>query len=589
MLILAVANHLHHDSAAVVAQDYQILSAVQTERLTRMKGDGQCAHQPTITEALRIAGASIRDVDALLVSPYSIPVQYFDPWSLKRSLSNHFARRVRGRIRYAFALPNGARYREVEYKVKFIPERFLKDLGLREDCEFFFYEHHFSHALSALFFTDYENALIYTADGGGDFRYYSAHYLSGATLRNAIPPPPPRGRWRWLPKEGAACVGLAYRFMTEALGYTPNRHEGKLTGLAAYGEPEIYDEIRAPFRVLDDGQITSELRSGEELKSLIFSAARRTTPQNAAASVQKLLEDLILSSIGAHLRRSNARQVALAGGVFANVTLNRRIAELPGVQQVFIFPGMGDEGLAVGGLYQYLLERDGLQHWLAQRRPLADVYWGGAYDAELPRVFADSEIERLPGTVAETTAQLLQEGEIVALFNGRMEFGPRALGARSILASPAQQSVNNTLNARLERTEFMPFAPCVLEEDADEVFEVTDANRYAMRFMTITCQVRKAWRARIPAVVHVDGTARPQIVREEWNPLYAQILRCFKQRSGLPVLVNTSFNAHEEPIIHTPAECLRALRGGRVDYVAAESGVYRLRQTKPRASRRSAR
>ena len=135
----------------------------------------------------------------------------------------------------------------------------------------------------------------------------------------------------------------------------------------------------------------------------------------------------------------------------------------------------------------------------------------------------------------------------------------------------------------------MPFAPCVLEEDADEVFEVTDANRYAMRFMTITCQVRKAWRARIPAVVHVDGTARPQIVREEWNPLYAQILRCFKQRSGLPVLVNTSFNAHEEPIIHTPAECLRALRGGRVDYVAAESGVYRLRQTKPRASRWSAR
>lgn len=402
-------------------------------------------------------------------------------------------------------------------------------------------------------------------------------------------PPPPGGKWHWVPREGAASVGLAYRLMTEALGYTPNRHEGKLTGLAAYGEPEIYDEIRAPFRVLDDGQITSELGSAKELKSLIFSAARRTTPQNAAASVQKLLEDLVLASIGAHLRRSNARQVALAGGVFANVTLNRRIAELPGVERVFIFPGMGDEGLAVGGLYQYLLERDGLQHWLAQRRPLADVYWGGAYDAELPHFFAEPEIERLPGAVAETAARLLQEGKIVALFNGRMEFGPRALGARSILASPAQQSVNDTLNARLNRTEFMPFAPCVLEEDADEVFEVTDANRYALRFMTITCKVRQEWRARIPAVVHVDGTARPQIVREESNPLYAQILRCFKRRSGLPVLVNTSFNAHEEPIIYTPAECLRALRAGRVDYVATESGVYRLRQTAPRAPRRSAR
>jgi len=193
MLILAVANHLHHDSAAVVAQDYQILSAVQTERLTRVKGDGQSAHRPTIAEALRIAGASIRDVDALLVSPFSMPAQYFDRWPLKRSLNNYFARRVRGRTRYATAMPNGARYREVEYKAKFISERCLKDLGLREGCEFFFYEHHFAHALSALFFTDYENALIYTADGGGDFRYYSAHYLNGAALRNAAPPPPPRG------------------------------------------------------------------------------------------------------------------------------------------------------------------------------------------------------------------------------------------------------------------------------------------------------------------------------------------------------------------------------------------------------------
>lgn len=191
MLILAVANHLHHDSSAVVAQDYQILSAVQTERLTRVKGDGQSAHQPTIAEALRIAGASIRDVDALLISPYSIPVQYFAPWPLKRLSNNYFARRVRGRTRYATALPSGARYREVEYTAKLIPERCLKDLGLRENCEFFLFEHHFSHALSALFFTDYENALIYTADGGGDFRFYSAHYLSGATL---IPtPPPPRG------------------------------------------------------------------------------------------------------------------------------------------------------------------------------------------------------------------------------------------------------------------------------------------------------------------------------------------------------------------------------------------------------------
>ena len=136
-----------------------------------------------------------------------------------------------------------------------------------------------------------------------------------------------------------------------------------------------------------------------------------------------------------------------------------------------------------------------------------------------------------------------------------MEFGPRALGARSILASPSDHAINDNLNRRLERSEFMPFAPYVLDEDADKVFEITPVNRYAARFMTITCGVKPEWRAKIPAVVHVDGTARPQIVREQENPLYAQILRRFRDTTGLPVLVNTSFNVHEEPIVNRPAEC----------------------------------
>ncbi len=161
-----------------------------------------------------------------------------------------------------------------------------------------------------------------------------------------------------------------------------------------------------------------------------------------------------------------------------------------------------------------------------------------------------------------------------AIYVGRMECGPRALGARSIVANPTDPTINDRLNERLNRSEFMPFAPSVLEEDADRVFEITPVNRYAARFMTITCAVKPGWRARIPAVVHVDNTARPQIVHGADNPLFVAILRRFRDRTGVPVLINTSFNVHEEPIVNRPEECRQALVDGRVDFVVTKQAVY---------------
>jgi carbamoyltransferase len=158
-----------------------------------------------------------------------------------------------------------------------------------------------------------------------------------------------------------------------------------------------------------------------------------------------------------------------------------------------------------------------------------------------------------------------------------MEYGPRALGARSILAAPTDAGINRTLNERLERSEFMPFAPVVLAEDADRVFRLGPALAYAARFMTVTCGVDDAWRGRIPAVVHVDGTARPQVIARPQNPLYYDIVAAYKRLSGLPVLINTSFNVHEEPIVNRPEECAQALFDRRVDYVATAEGVYGLK------------
>jgi carbamoyltransferase len=292
--------------------------------------------------------------------------------------------------------------------------------------------------------------------------------------------------------------------------------------------------------------------------------------------MQQVAEDFTLQAVRHWVERTGQRKLGIAGGLFANVRINRRLAEELPIDEIFIFPAMGDDGLAVGAGLNFLLERDGLVTWLANRRRLENVYLGRDYDVAIDRCLeADAKTRRIGGDPATLATEMLCAGSAGAIYAGRMEFGPRALGARSILASPADATINATLNDRLERSEFMPFAPVVLEEDAERVFEITSVNRYAARFMTITCAVRPEWRSRIPAVVHVDGTARPQIVNGRDNPLYADILRRFRAATGLPVLVNTSFNVHEEPIVNRPEECLQALNDGRVDFVVTKAGVYK--------------
>jgi carbamoyltransferase len=204
------------------------------------------------------------------------------------------------------------------------------------------------------------------------------------------------------------------------------------------------------------------------------------------------------------------RNLGLASGLFATVKLNQRLCENYGLDEVFVMPPMGDEGLVIGGALEYLLRRDGLAAWLKKRHRMNDVNWGRGFGAETgPRMARHaSAIRKLDGDPVATAAGLLGQGKVVAINSGRMEFGPRALGSRSIMVSPARRYANDSLNQRLDRSEFMPFSPVIAEEDARQVFEVTDANAYACRFMTITCAVRPGWAARIPAVVHVDNTAR---------------------------------------------------------------------------------
>jgi carbamoyltransferase len=568
MLILSLHSG-PHDSSSALFDDYRILAAVAEERLNRVKGSGGFPEQ-SIAEVLRIAGVERRDIDVLVCTRGFFLRRYFTYWRRHEKLREGLRRlagREKTREMNVVVGKLGRRADEV-----FDTAGFLADLGLRTDARVYFSNHHFSHALPSLFFTDWDEALLYTADGSGDQVYYSHNLFRVGALTNLY------GDDRWLGRSHpSASLGLAYGFVTEALGFRMNRHEGKLTGLAGYGEPTLLSEMQRHFTILDDGRIEMDFADHDAMRDRFQALARGETRENAAASVQALLEWGVCGSVHRLLEQHKVRRLGLAGGVFANVRLNRVLAESLPVDEIFIVPPMGDDGLVIGGGLQFLLDRDGLGAWLNERYRLGHVYWGGDHDDRVASAFsgtATQGIVRHDGDPIGLTADWLAAGRIGALYHGRMEYGPRALGGRSILANPTDARVNHTLNQRLQRSEFMPFAPVVAEEDAAAVFDLGGVNRYAARFMTICCAVRPLWRERIAAVVHVDGSARPQVLGRADNPLYYDILAAFKARTGLPVLVNTSFNVHEEPIVNRPEECLKALVDGRVDFVTTPDAVW---------------
>jgi carbamoyltransferase len=568
MLILGV-HPGYHDACAALYDDYRLVAAVAQERMTRRKIDGGRVPTEAIDECLAIAGAKRKDVGALVLGRGAFPARFYSHFPFDRALEAR-VRRLFGKEKHKSMERECVRYRRSDSEAMFRAGDFLGALDLPASIPVRFFNHHEAHALPTLFHTDWNEALLYTADGGGDNVQYSHRVFRGGTIETLYGGDDALARPLRIDS-----IGLAYGFATQALGFRINRHEGKTTGLAAWGQPHLYDAIAAHFRVDDAGEVSSDFADYATMQRYLFDLFRGQKREDVAASIQRMLETLMLKAIGRLLERTGTHKLGLAGGVFANVRLNQRLAEELPVDEIFVYPAMSDQGLAAGGVLKFLLERDGMDAWLRRRYRLESLYLGRDFEDGIDRVLvADPGVEPVAGRPAETAARLIADGGIVAIYAKGMEYGPRALGARSILAAPADAAINDALNKRLERSEFMPFAPVVAEEDAERVFKLGRATAYAARFMTVTAHVQPGWRERIPAVVHIDGTARPQVIRRQWNPLYYDILKAFEQRTGLPVLVNTSFNVHEEPIINRPEECLRALRDGRIDYVVTENGVY---------------
>jgi len=559
-----------HDTSVALFDDYELKAAVQLERLTRIKGDRADFPDLCIDEVLSIAGASRSDIGALAISRRyfpneffrcSGPLGYFAQWArthIRRKMTRNLSREIRIR--------NADRAEDI-----LDSHALLAQFGFRSDTSVLFYNHHEAHALPALFYTDWDDALLVTADGGGDNVNYSHRHFAERKLTTLY-----GGddyKHTSLPTDS---LGTLYAAVTEVLGFRPNRHEGKVTGLAAMGRPVLYDQMASHYRVDDNGRIYSDFRGHRALLPFVRGIMAGVSREDAAASVQKVVEDVMLLSVRRLLDRHPARHLGLSGGLFANVKLNRLLAETMPIDEIFVVPAMGDEGLAAGGALAYLLQRDGMERWLGERYRLDDVYLGRDFSATVDSVLGSvAGVVRENGSGTEEAATRLAAGQIGAIYTARMEFGPRALGARSILANPARRETHDLLNQRLDRTEFMPFAPVIVGEKAATVFDVSSINAYACRFMTITCNVRTEWRERIPAVVHVDGSARPQIIERRTNPLYYDILLAFERLTGLPVLVNTSFNVHEEPIVNSPAECAKALIDQRIDFVVTDKALYR--------------
>jgi carbamoyltransferase len=565
-----------HDASATLLDDYRMLGAVQLERLNRIKGSG-IEHEawawPCADELLSMHGLRRSDVDAVAFTRESFPRIYLHKMQTPlRRLAHAFAPGILAKRPTKMLLDAINKQGTHDPALLFDVAGFLADSGFRSDTRVHWANHHFSHALCALFFTDWPDCVLYTADGRGDNVSSSARSFAEGQISCLF-----GGEDTLLDPLRMDSLALTYGFVTRALGFRMLRHEGKVTGLAAFGEPTLYERMAEKFAVEDSGLVRCEWTGFLDMEAGINAIVAGTRREDVAASVQKLVEQVTLASLRRVFRRAPHRRLGLSGGLFANVKLNRFLTEHLDLDEIFIAPPMGDEGLSLGAALGFLLDRDGLAAWLDRRFRLEELYWGRDYDGAIDRcLMAEPKIICTGEAPVDGAAARLAGGQIGAVYAGRMEFGPRALGTRSILANPSRRAVHDELNRRLARTEFMPFAPVVTEADSAQIFDISRLNAYACRFMTITTNVRPQWRETIQAVVHVDGSARPQIVRREANPLYHDILVDFTRRSGVPALVNTSLNVHEEPIVNRPEECARALSEKRIDFVVTKQSLYAL-------------
>jgi len=581
MIILGI-NAFHADASACVVRDGQLIAAAEEERFTRVKHWAGCPIQ-AIEYCLLEAKISMSDIDHIAVN--RDPQAHLIDKALYTFVKRPNWSAVRDRLRNAG-------------KVHDIKAAICEAKGIKPDAlkaQLHHVEHHRAHLGSAFLVSGYEEAAVASIDGFGDFVSTMVAQGKGTkltVLQSLLFP---------------HSLGLFYLALTQYLGFPSYGDEYKVMGLAAYGEPEYLDVFRKMVRLKNKGRFELNLDYflhhsagvsmtwdggtpaidrvySDELVSLLGPARTKEEPvtqrhMNVAASLQAMYEEAAFHVLNDLYDRTQLRSLCLAGGCALNSVANGKLSDRTSFERLYVPPIAGDAGGAVGAAYVVWHQTMGQGRSFVMDR--AD--WGPEFSDQDIQAELDRQRERLTESqweirlcageeqLCRDTAEMIAAGHIVGWFQGRMELGARALGQRSILADPRRHDMKDILNQRIKRREsFRPFAPSVLEEEVGQYYD----KAHPSPFMTMTYQVKPEKRTVIPAPTHVDGSGRVQTVNASTQPLYARLLRAFEQRTGVPVLLNTSFN-EQEPIVCTPREAIDCLLRTQMDALAIGHFVIR--------------
>ncbi len=540
MNILGISCH-YHEAAAALVIDGKIVAAAANERFTRVKHDNRFPMEAIVT-VLNIAGIKKSDLNYVVF--YEKPFRKFE-----RHLRISFDYFPKSHSYFVESMANS-----LSEKL-WIKTTIVRHFGI-DPANVLFVPHHFSHAAASFYPSPFDEASILTLDGVGEWTTGSL----GSARENKI----------LLTDEMRFphSVGLLYSAFTAYLGFEVNDGEYKVMGMAGYGKPKHTREVRKLFHQNNDGSIRLNLdyfafyRSSRRMHAEAFVRLFRGADRfDVAASIQKITEEIVFAMLGELYKKTRIPNLAYGGGVALNSALNGKITRETPFRDVFIFPAAGDDGGAVGcALYVY--------HQVLgnkKRYPLKNVFLGAEYEARFGTRMRESQL-------LDFVSEQLIAGRVVGWFEGRSEFGPRALGHRSIIADPIDPKMKDIVNTKIKfREEFRPFAPVVLEEHARTYFPDFQTNLSA--FMLATYNVSAKAKSIASATTHVDNTSRIQIVGKDYPGKYRRLLEVFYKKTKRPVLLNTSFNLKGEPIVETPDDARKTFLKSGLDILVVDNYI----------------
>ena len=567
-----------HNSSCTLTKGSDILFSIEEERLSRIKGhDGRIdKHGPPI-KSLKLILKSFNKISK--ISKIALALQ--DPESLRKTSMIHWAKAIQDTrdttILDFYTNINKSSQKKFELdEKKYLDLSFstqqkrilklmkiIKKFGLLK-CDIEYVPHHIAHHASNWFTTNKKIALAISLDGRGD----ALSGLVSICKKNKIKPIHEISSFN--------SIGHFYSAITVSLGYKAVRHEGKITGLAAFGTPN--KQLLKKYNKLiwftsKKGSIYSSLFTGTaygpypwaNFKVYIDKIKIVGSPysrEDVAATAQFHLERVVREFVSYWVKKTGIKEVQLSGGVFANVKLNQKIANIKTIKSLIVHPGMSDCGISLGAALYVNAKKPKINQ--------KNYYLGPHKSKDIDEMMLKYRIKAYkPKNISQIVATKLAEKKIVARYSGSSEYGPRALGNRSILFHAGDPKVNKFLNKKLSRTEFMPFAPVTIIDDIEKSYVIpknTDIFE-SMKYMTITVNCTKYMKKYCPAVVHIDGTARPQIISNDQNSAYYKVLKNYKKITGIGTLINTSFNIHEEPIVETPKDAIRAFILSDLDFL----------------------